>query len=89
MIDTRAVAQEVQDQLLAAMHRGQEQLRWSQEQLRRSQDQVRKSREAMAEAIRSGNDLAKAMRPSIPALPVPTVRIPSLSELTGTRPGAR
>ncbi len=78
MIDTRAVAQEVQDQLLAAVRRGQEQLRWSQEQMRKSQEQMRKSQEAMAEAIRTGNELAKAVRPTIPSLPA--VRIPSLSE---------
>jgi hypothetical protein len=79
MIDTRALAQEVQDQLLAAKQRGQQQFRKSQDQMRKSQDQVRKSREAVAEVIRNGNQLAKAFRPSIPALPVRTVRIPSLS----------
>src|SRR5215469_6423324 len=79
MIDTRALAQEVQDQLLAAVHRGQQQFRKSQDQMRKSQDQMRKSREAMAEAIRSGNQLAKSIRPSISGLPVPTVRIPPLT----------
>jgi hypothetical protein len=74
MIDTRAVVQEVQDQLLAAAHRGQD-------QMRRSQEQMRKSREAVADVIRSGNQLAKAVRPSIPTLPRPTVHIPSLSTL--------
>jgi hypothetical protein len=82
MIDTRAVAQEVQEQLLAAVHRGQEQLRKSQEQVRRSQEQVRKGREAVADAIRTGNQVVKAVRPSIPSLPLPSVRIPSLSEVT-------
>jgi hypothetical protein len=63
MIETRALAQEVQDQLLAAMHRGQDQFRKSQKQIRRSQYHLRKSREAMADAIRNGNQVAKAIRP--------------------------
>ena len=81
MIDTRALAQEVQDQLIAAMHRSQEQLRRSQEQLRRSQeqlrrsqeqlrkgqDQVRKGREAMLDAIRTGNQFAKSVRSNFAA----------------------
>ncbi len=87
MIDTRAVAQEVQDQLLAAVQRGQD-------QMRKSQDQMRKSREAVADVIRTGNQLAKAARPNIPALPKPTVRVPSLrragesGEAAGQRTGA-
>jgi hypothetical protein len=76
MIDTRALAQEVQDQLVEAVHRGQQQFRKGQDQLRKSQDQMRKSREALAEAVRSGNQLAKSIRPS---LPLPTVRIPPLT----------
>jgi hypothetical protein len=74
MIDTRALAQEVQDQLLAAMHRGQDQFRKSQDQMRKSQYHLRKSREAMAEAIRNGNQVAKAMRPSFPPLTTPVDR---------------
>jgi hypothetical protein len=57
MIDTRAFAQEVQDQLHAAVQRGQD-------QMRKSQDQMRKSREAVADVIRTGNQLAKAVRPT-------------------------
>src|ERR1700722_8853122 len=71
MIDTRAVAQEVQDQLHAAVQRGQE-------QLRKSQDQVRQGREAVTGVIRSSNQRVKAVRPNIPALPV---HVPSLSTL--------
>ena len=74
MIDTRAVAQEVQDQLLAAVQRGQE-------QLRKSQDQVRQGREAVTGAIRSSNQRVKAVRPSMPTLPKPAVHVPSLSTL--------
>ena len=75
MIDTRALAQEVQDQLLAAVQRGQD-------QMRKSQDQMRKSREAVAEVIRTGNQLAKSVRPNIPTPTMPTVHVPSLSTLT-------
>src|SRR5262249_12385831 len=78
MIDTRALAQEVQDQLVAAVHRGQKQLRKSQDQVRKGQDQVRRSREAVADAIRTGNERAKAVRSNIPALPV---RSPALNTL--------
>ena len=70
MIDTRAVAQEVQDQLLGAMNKGQERVRKAQEQVRQAQEQVRKSRheqvrksrEAVTGAIRTegaGNDASK------------------------------
>src|SRR5258708_4021044 len=87
MIDTRAVAQEVQDQLLAAMNKGQERVRKAQEQVRQAQEQVRKGRheqvrkgrEAVTGAIRTGNELTKAFRPNIPA---PGLRVPSLSHLT-------
>ncbi len=85
MIDTRAVAQEVQEQLTAAMNKGQERVRKVQEQVRQAQDQVRKSqeqgREAVTGAIRTGNELARAFRPNIPGLPVPPVRVPSLTKL--------
>jgi hypothetical protein len=94
MIDTRAVAQEVQDQLLAAINKGreqvrkgqeqvrigQEQVRKGQEQLRKGQEQVRKGRDAVTGAIRTGNELAKSVRPSIPTLP--GLRAASLSQLT-------
>jgi hypothetical protein len=74
MIDTRAIAQEVQDQVLAAMHKGHE-------QVRKSQAQVRKSRETVTVAIRTGNEIAKAVMPSIPALQARGRKLPSLSEL--------
>src|SRR5580693_2193835 len=70
MIDTRAVAQEVQDQLVAAMHKGHE-------QIRKSQKQIRKSRESVNGAVRTGTHIAQAVKPSLPKLPsvpVPDVR---------------
>jgi hypothetical protein len=82
--------------LLAAVQRGQqqfrrgnEQLRKSQEQLRKSQEQfrkgreaqLRKGREAVSTAIRTGNELAKAVRPSIPALPAKGLHLPQVSTL--------
>jgi exonuclease VII small subunit len=88
MPDTRTVAHEIQEQLVAAMHRGhkqlrksQEQLRKGQEQLRKGQEQLRKGREAMNVAIRSGNELAKSVRPNIPALPGKGLQLPPLSSL--------
>ncbi len=68
MIDTRALAQEVQDQLVAAVHRGQEQLRKRHDQVRKSQDQVRKGREVVVDALRMGNERAKAARSTMPEL---------------------
>ena len=82
MIDTRALAQEVQDQLHAAVQRGQD-------QMRKSQDQMRKSREAVAEVIRTGNQLAKAVRPSIPTPTRPAVQVRSLAHAAKLRASAQ
>jgi hypothetical protein len=71
MIDTRAVAQEVQDQLAAAVQR-------SHEQFRKGQEQIRKSRESVTAAVRTGGQIAQAVRPNLPKL---RLRLPSLSEL--------
>ena len=46
MIDSKTV-QEVQKELIAAVQRGQEQVRKGQERVRKGQEQVRKSREAV------------------------------------------
>ena len=54
MIDTRAVAKEVQDQLTAAMQKGQE--------------QIRRTRKNVDAALRTGNHLAQAVKPSLPSL---------------------
>ncbi len=67
MIDTRAVAQEVQDQLNAAFQKGQE--------------QIRKGRESVTVAVRTGSQIAQAVKPSLPKLPSVQVKVPSLSEL--------
>jgi len=74
MIDTRAVAQEVQDQLTAALHKGHE-------QFRKGQEQIRKSRESVTVAVRTGSQIADAIKPSLPKLPSVQLRIPSLTEL--------
>jgi hypothetical protein len=74
MPDTRNVAQELQEQLVAAMHRGQK-------QFRKGQEQFRKGREAVNTAIRTGNELAKAVRPNVPALPSNRLHLPQLSTL--------
>ena len=67
MIDTRAVAQEVQDQLNAAFQKGQE--------------QIRKGRESVTVAVRAGSQIAQAVKPSLPKLPSVQVKVPSLSDL--------
>jgi len=68
MFDTRAVAQEVQDQFTAAMHKGHE--------------QIRKSRESVTTAVRAGGQIADAVKPNLPKLPSVQVKLPSLSEIT-------
>jgi hypothetical protein len=73
MIDSKTV-QEVQKELIAAVQRGQEQVRKGQERVRKSQAQVRKSGEAVAGVV---SELAKAVRPAIPA---GTVHVPTRAE---------
>ncbi len=75
-MDTRAVAKEVQEQVAAAVHKGHE-------RFRKRQDQVRKGRETVGGAVRAGNQLAKAVLPSLP-FRRPDVHLPSVSDLTNT-----
>ena len=63
MIDRKSV-QDVQKELIAAVQRGQEQVRKGQEQVRKSQEQVRKSREAVVGAV---SEFAKTVLPGTPA----------------------
>ena len=74
MIDSKTV-QEVQKELIAAVHRGHEQVRKGQERVRKGQAQVRKNREAIAGVV---SELAKSVRPAMPA--GRTVHIPSPAE---------
>ena len=74
MIDSKTV-QEVQKELIAAVHRGHEQVRKGQERVRKGQAQVRKNREAIAGVV---SELAKSVRPAIPA--GRTVHIPTPAE---------
>jgi hypothetical protein len=74
-MDTRAAAKEVQEQVAAAMHKGHD-------RFRKGQDQVRKGRETVGVAVRAGNQLAKAVMPSLPPLRRPDVHLPSVSDLT-------
>jgi hypothetical protein len=74
-MDTRAVAKEVQEQVAAAVQK-------SHERFRKGQDQVRKGRETVGVAVRAGNQLARAVMPSLPPLPKPEVHLPSVSDLT-------
>ncbi len=86
MIDTAKLAQELQDQVLTAVHRGQQQFRKGQDQVRKGQDQMRKGRDAMANAFRAGNELTKAIRPNIPALPNTKLRLPALPDAASRLP---
>ena len=74
MIDSKTV-QEVQKELIAAVHRGHEQVRKGQERVRKGQAQVRKNREAIAGVV---SELAKSVRPAMPA--GRTVHIPTPAE---------
>ncbi len=96
MVDSRTIAHEVQEQLLGAMQRGQkelrkrqeqirkgqEQIRKGQEQLRKGQEHIRKGRESVNVAIRTGNELAKAVRPNLTALQGKGLRFPQVAPLT-------
>jgi hypothetical protein len=73
MIDNKTV-QEVQKELIAAVQRGQEQVRKGQERVRKGQAQVRKSREAVTGVV---SELAKSVQSAIPA---GTVHIPTRAE---------
>jgi DNA-binding protein HU-beta len=79
MTDSKTVVQEVQDQLLAIVHRGQDQVRKGQDQVRKRQEQVRKGREAVAGAVRTGSELAKSVRQSAVAPALKT--LPSAAEV--------
>jgi hypothetical protein len=81
MIDNKTV-QEVQKELIAAVHRGQEQVRKGQERVRKGQErvrkgqeQIRKSREAVTGVV---SDLAKSVLPAAPA--GRTVHVPTPAE---------
>jgi hypothetical protein len=63
MIDSKTV-QEVQKELIAAVQRGQEQVRKGQERVRKGQAQVRKSREVVTGVV---SELAKSVAHSMPA----------------------
>jgi hypothetical protein len=82
MVDTRTIAHEVQEQLMGAMQRGQEEFRKRQEQLRKGQEQLRKGREAVNVAIRNGNEMAKAVRPNVQRLQGKGLHLPPLETLT-------
>ncbi|HXW88660.1 MAG TPA: hypothetical protein VEJ42_10405 [Streptosporangiaceae bacterium] len=79
MIDSKTVRQEVQKELLAALQRGHEQVRKGQDRVRQGQEQMRRGRDAVAGVVRAGGELAKAVRPSVPARPV--VHVPSPAQL--------
>jgi trimeric autotransporter adhesin len=85
MIDTRAVGQELQEQLVGAARRGQARARQAQERARQAQAQVRKSQETVTEMVRSLSQNAEALRPTvnIPSLPRPAELRASAEEVAG------
>lgn len=91
MIDSKSVVQEVQKELLAALQRGQEQVRKGQDRVRKSQEQARKSRDAVVSVVRAGSELAKAARPGAPTLhiPSPATMRAHAQELAGQAIGAQ
>lgn len=68
--------QDIQKELLAAVRKGQEQLRKSQDKMREGQEQVRKSREAVSGVV---SELTKNVLPGLPALG--ELRVPTPAEL--------
>ncbi|MGH3405552.1 MAG: hypothetical protein ACRDRJ_24130, partial [Streptosporangiaceae bacterium] len=78
MIDTRAVGQELQEQLVGAARRGQAAARQAQEQARKAQAQVRKGQEAVTELVRTLSPHAEALRSQLPTIKLPS---PDLSKL--------
>ena len=78
MIDTRAVGQELQEQLAGAARRGQARARQAQEQARKAQAQVRKGQEAVTDLVRTLTPHAEALRSQLPTIKLHT---PDLSKL--------
>jgi hypothetical protein len=76
MIDTRAVGQELQEQLAGAARRGQE-------QAKRAQEQVRKGQEVVTEVVKTLTHTAEAFRPQLPTIKLPSLPRPPLSRLPG------
>ncbi|HUZ26573.1 MAG TPA: hypothetical protein VMV07_22700, partial [Streptosporangiaceae bacterium] len=81
MIDTRAVGQELQEQLVVAARKGQEQIRKGQEQAR---EQVRKGQEVFTEVVRALAATAEAFRPQLPAIKLPSLPPPTLPRWPGS-----
>ena len=82
MIDTRAVGQELQAQLVGAARKGREQARKAQEQVRKGQEQARKGQEAVTEIVKSLTSTAEALRPQLPTvkLKLPSLQPPKLPD---------
>jgi ribonuclease R len=83
MIDTRAVGQELQEQLVGAARKGQEQAKKAQEQARKAQEQVRKGQEVVTGVVRTLATTAEALMPQLP-----TVKLPSPGSTLSRLPGA-
>jgi ribonuclease R len=83
MIDTRAVGQELQEQLVGAARKGQEQAKKAQEQARKAQEQVRKGQEVVTGVVRTLTTTAEALMPQLPTVKLPSLPGSTLSRLPG------
>lgn len=76
MIDTRAVGQELQEQLVGAARKGQE-------QAKKAQEQVRKGQEVVTGVVRTLATTAEALMPQLPTVKLPSLPVSGLSRLPG------
>lgn len=72
MVENRTFAHEVQEQLMGAVQRGQK-------ELRKRHEQLRKGRESVNVVIRTGNELAKSVRPNISSLQGKGLHLPQFA----------
>ena len=89
MVDTRAVRQELQEQLISAARKGQEQAKKARAQARSAEAQVRKSQDAVSGVVKTLTDTAEALRPQLSTVRIKLASLPGASRLTGgvTLPG--
>ena len=80
MVDTRAVRQELQEQLISAARKGQEQARKARAQARHAEAQVRKSQDAVSGVVKTLADTAEALRPQLSTV---RTKLPSLPGAPG------
>ena len=83
MVDTRAVRQELQEQLISAARKGQEQAKKARAQARSAEAQVRKSQDAVSGVVKTLADTAEGLRPQLSTVRLKLTTLPGASRLTG------